>query len=143
MASISNRVYTPQDPISHRGKTAVGSVATVPPSLLPSSPPPSFSFFSSRNPNTFGAWLADRNVRRTDSAKIRETWVHSLEKRAGSSPGELEDLSERVPRAYSCLPTRKIRDAGYLHRAGAFPVSVRLERFHANGNEEVALSTAT
>lgn len=28
MASISNRVYTPQDPISHRGKTAVSSVAS-------------------------------------------------------------------------------------------------------------------
>ncbi|KYN34400.1 hypothetical protein ALC56_11508 [Trachymyrmex septentrionalis] len=44
MASISNRVYTPQDPISHRGKTAVGSVANAP-------VPPSFLPFLSRNPN--------------------------------------------------------------------------------------------
>ena len=35
MASISNRVYTPQDPISHRGKTAVSSVANALPLPLP------------------------------------------------------------------------------------------------------------
>lgn len=35
MASISNRVYTPQDPISHRGKTAVSSIANAPVLLEP------------------------------------------------------------------------------------------------------------